>query len=229
MQPPFAHGPDRLLRQHYLFSLLPAERFSELASRIRLIELAAGERLFTQGDAADRFFLVAEGQIKLFRTTPEGHEKVIEIMSAGRSFAEAVMFMHHQCYPASAEALKTARVYAIPSVLYLQLLRDNPELCFGLLGSLSMRLHQRVNEIETLSLQNAGCRLARYLLQHLPPKACDGAEIQLPAAKQVIASQLGITPETLSRLLRSFSEAGKIEVRASTVVVKDLQGLAAIS
>lgn len=213
------------LREHYLFELLSAAQFDELASRTRLLRLNPGEQLFRQGEPAERFFLVLEGQIKLYRTTPDGNEKVVEIMPPGRSFAEATLFMDMKGYPASAAAIANARVFAIPSKAYGELLRENNELCLRLLGSLSMRLHQRLNEIEILSLQNARHRIAGYLARQLPAGAGDGTELTLAAPKQIIASQLGVTPETFSRVLRSLSEAGTIEVRAATVVVNDIAAL----
>lgn len=220
--------PDmlQLLRQHYLFASFSEAELGQLVEHIRLQRIVTERVLFQHGDPADRFFLVVSGQIKLFRTTPEGQEKVMELMGPGRSFAEAIMFMEQQRYPVSAQALQDTQLLAVPNQQYLELLRSNPEACFRLLGNLSMRLHQRLNEIEGLTLRNAATRVARYLLKRLPAGADDGATLYLDAPKQIIASQLGMKPETFSRVLGALVEQGAITVKGRQVIIDNLTLLA---
>lgn len=213
---------SHILNQHYLFTSFTPEQLAQLAEHVRPLRLDADRMLFSHGDPADRFFLVLSGQVKLFRTTPDGQEKVMELMGAGRTFGEAIMFMEQQRYPVSAQALKESVLYAIPNQDYLQLLRQNPDACFRLLGDLSMRLHHRLNEVENLSLQNAAHRVARYLLKRLPPGATDGATVQLDAPKQIIASQLGMKPETFSRVLAALVQQGAISVKGRQVSIDNL-------
>jgi len=217
-------SPDmlQLLRQHYLFTSFSEAELGQLGEQIRLLRVSAERVLFQHGDPADRFFLVVNGQMKLFRTTPEGQEKVMELMGPGRSFAEAIMFMEQHRYPVSAQALQDSQLLAIPNQPYLELLRGNPEACFRLLGNLSMRLHQRLNEIEGLTLRNAATRVARHLLKRLPAGAGDGAALQLDAPKQVIASQLGMKPETFSRVLAALVDQGAITVKGRQVIIDNL-------
>lgn len=145
----------------------------------------------------------------------------MELMGPGRSFAEAIMFMEQQRYPVSAQALQDTQLLAVPNQQYLELLRENPQACFRLLGNLSMRLHQRLNEIEGLTLRNAATRVARYLLKRLPDQARQPAVVELNAPKQIIASQLGMKPETFSRVLASLAEQGAITVKGRQVVIND--------
>lgn len=211
------------LNQHYLFTAFPPEQLQQLAAQIRPIQLDAERILFQHGDLAERFYLVRSGQMKLFRTTPDGQEKVMELMGAGRTFGEAIMFMEQQHYPVNAQALQDSQLYAIPNQIYLRLLRQNPDACFRLLGSMSMRLHRRLNEIESLSLQNASHRVVHYLLQNLPSDAGDGAELTLDAPKQVIASKLGMKPETFSRALAGLTQRGAITIQGRRVLIDDMK------
>lgn len=210
---------QQLLRQHYLFKAFTEPQLTELAEHVRPLRLDAERLLFQHGDPAERFFLVVSGQIKLFRTTAEGQEKVMELMGPGHSFAEAIMFMEQHRYPVSAQALQDSLLLAVPNQPYLELLRGNTEACFRLLGDLSMRLHHRLNEIEGLTLRNAATRVARYLLKRLPAGARDGAVLELDAPKQIIASQLGMKPETFSRVLASLADQGAISVRGRQVII----------
>lgn len=213
------------LARHYLFSSLTPDQLGLLAEQTRAVRLESEQILFHHGDQAERFFLVGEGLVKLFRVTPDGQEKVMELMGPDRSFGEAIMFMERQRYPVSAQALKASLLYSIPNQAYLQLLRSSPEACFRMLADLSQRLHGRLAEIENLSLQNAAHRVARYLLRRLPADAADGSVLQLEAPKQVIASRLGMTPETFSRVLSTLSRQGAIEVDGRTLRILRIDAL----
>lgn len=210
------------LEQHYLFASFPADQLQQLADQVRTLQLEADRVLFRHGDPAERFFLVRTGQMKLFRTTPDGQEKVMELMGPGRTFGEAIMFMERQHYPVNSQALQDSELYAIPNSIYLRLLRHNPEACFHLLGSMSTRLHRRLNEIESLSLQNAAHRVVHYLLQSLPADAGDDVELTLDAPKQVIASKLGMKPETFSRALSGLVQRGAISIRGRRVKIDNM-------
>lgn len=209
------------LREHDLFSSLSAARLTKLAKHIEPLNLYNEQVLFKQGDAADRFFIVVGGHVKLFRTGPDQEEKVIDIKGPGQSFGEAIMFMQHQIYPVSAQALQDSRLLAIPNQHYLDLLREHPDACFSLIGKLCMRLHQRLTEIESMSQQNTTTRVASYLLAQLEADDACNTTLELRAPKQVIASQLGMKPETFSRALASLAKQGAITVKGREIVILD--------
>ena len=213
------------LHGHYLFARLAPDELAELAAGVRALALEAGEPLFHQGEPARRFFLLVEGQIKLYRLAPEGQEKIVEITTAGKTFAEAVMFMEGRRFPVNAEALAPSVVYGLSNEAYLALLRRSPQHCLRLLADMSGRLHGLLGEIDSLAVQNAAYRVQRYLDSLLPPGAEDGAEVELEVAKQVVVAWLSIKPETLSRVLHAFSSAGILSVAGRRLTILDVQRL----
>lgn len=217
--------PDDELRRLPVLAALSDEQLARVRRGARLVELAEGEHLFEHGQRAERFFMLREGRIKLYRLSPEGDEKVIEIIRPGQSFAEAVMFMEGKRYPVSAQALVRSELIAFDNAVFLQILRESVETCFRVMAAMSMRLRARVNEIEALALQNATLRLVNYLLGELPEDAGDSAEIRLPAPKNVIASRLSVQPETLSRILHQLCDKGLITVQGRTITVHDVPAL----
>lgn len=219
--------PDQELRRHPLFAGLSEEQLTKIKQGLNLVDLAEGEHLFSQGQPADRFFMVRSGQIKLYRLSPTGNEKVIEIIRPGQTFAEAVMFMDVQGYPVSAQALSESAVYAIHNRDLLGVLRESIDTCFRVMADMSIRLRQRLNEIDALTLQNATLRLVNYLLGQVPKNAEASAVVVLPAAKNIIASRLSIQPETLSRILHSLADQGLITVKGLTVTIHDIEKLRA--
>ena len=220
--------PDaaRELRRAYLFAEMSEPHLQALIQGMQDIHLEAGRGLFRQGQPAERFYFLREGLIKLFRLSPEGDEKIIEIMRPGETFAEAVMFMGAQGrYPVNAEAVNESRVYAFDQKTFLGMLRDSNDATFGLLGAMSRRLHMLVNQIESLTLQNATYRLVAYLLEEIPRDVKTSPEVQLTTPKSVIASRLAIQPETLSRILAKLRQSGLIEVHGNHITVRDVQAL----
>ncbi|PAV49378.1 DnrE protein [Pseudomonas sp. HAR-UPW-AIA-41] len=210
------------LRQHHLFGKLPAAAFHEVCGLAIFRRLDSGDILFHQGDVADRFYLLIDGQMKLTRVLPEGHEKLVEVIHAGQSFAEALLFSGAPNYPVSASALKGSSLVSIDGSHYRRILEEQPKICLDLLATFSIRLHQRLNEIDTLTLANASRRVVRFLCQE--QEASSGA-IQLNVPKRLIASQLGIQPETFSRILHRMIDAGVIAMERRNIRILDTPSL----
>jgi CRP-like cAMP-binding protein len=192
----------QILRSHHLFEPLNDEQMDQLMGTSQLLSVDKGEPLFRQGEPADSFYFVIAGAVKIYRLTPDGQEKVFEVLGDRQTFAEAMMLMDTPNYVASAEAVGPTQLYRFSNSTYLHLLQSNSRLTLALLGKLCVRLHQRVNEIETLSLKNATHRVVRYLLTQLVRQPTVDSHFELPMAKQLIAGHLSIQPETFSRIIR---------------------------
>lgn len=216
---------NKKLRETPLFAALEDHQFSNMLEGMHILLLQPGEIVFKQGQHAQHFFLVYEGQVKLYRLSMEGHEKVIEIIQPKQTFAEAVMFMQWQSYPVNAEAVTESLVLRFNNESLLQLLRESTETCFRLIAQLSMRLHHWLNEIDNLTLQNATYRLIGFLQQQIPEPAPEAVEITLDIPKHVLASRLSIQPETLSRLLKNLSQEGILNVEGKVLTIKDIKRL----
>ncbi len=143
------------LRQTYLFARLDDDQFQQVTEFSRTIKLNDGQMLFQAGDAADRFFLVTTGQIKLYRLAMNGNEKVIEIISPGHTFAEALMFLESPGFPVNATAMGTTELVTIDNAQFLTMLRGSVDTCFRLMADMSQRLKLLIKEIDDLTLQSA--------------------------------------------------------------------------
>src|SRR5690606_2774716 len=108
------------------------------------------ETLFHRGERCGNFYYLDSGAVKLFRISPAGQEKIVEIIRPGQTFAEAVMFFAQPLYPVNAEALEGTTVTASASETFLVLLRESRDTCMRLLGKLSMGLQGRRNELDGL-------------------------------------------------------------------------------
>ncbi len=221
----FTHPVVSTVLRHPFFEHLGQPEQERLITQSNEQQYAAGELLVRQGQPAERFFLVLKGRVKLYRISADGQEKVVEIIQAGQTFAEAVMFMQRSEYPVCAETLEAVQLVSFPNRLMLTLLEENPQACLHLLGHMSMRLHQRLGELETLTLQNATQRFALYLIQQLEDRSQETVDIELPLPKRLIAARLSMQPETLSRIMARLNQEGLIEMQGRNIHIPSIKSL----
>jgi hemerythrin-like metal-binding protein len=209
-----------------LFRNVAPEDLVRLAAACRERRLSRGEILFHKGDKARSLFLVIGGQMKLAISSAQGNEKVLGIFGARQTFGEAEVVM--DCpYPFFAQALEDSTLLVLPQSELLEVLDRDKSLARGLLGCLGLRLHGLVQDVESFTLRTGTERVIGYLLQHAYLQAQGRMEVALPARKQVIASLLHLTPETLSRIFHDLSDAGLIRVKGRHVHIPDADRLTA--
>ena len=187
---------------------------------------ARGEQLFEQGEPADGFFCILEGWAKLYRLREDGEEVVVAIFSAGETFAEVAMFLGGR-YPASCEAVSAARILKINAANLRRAVLAEPQLAFDMLAAASMRLRQLVDEIEQLKAKSAPQRIADFFVKQAGSTS-GSVRIALPYEKALIASRLGMKPESFSRALGRLTPLG-VTVERESVTIGDVARLAAFA
>jgi CRP-like cAMP-binding protein len=208
-----------------LFDGLTREQLAVVSAGAHVRTAGRGTILFHQGDPVRGFFFVLRGQVQLTVSAADGAQKVLEIVPAGESFGEAVVFDGITC-PVTATALVDSELLAVSSRAVLDLLDRDPSFARRMLANMAVRLRRLVRDVESYSLRTSEQRVIGFLL-HEAGDGDGGREVVLPAAKQTVASRLNLTPETLSRTLRSLSADGLISVRGRCVALHDVPRLAA--
>ncbi len=216
---------DKELRNFHLFSALKDQEFALIRESLQMIRLENGEYLFKQGEAAEHFFMLRKGFIKLLRLSIAGEEKIFDLISPGQTFAEAMMFMPNAVYPVTAQALTESAILCFDNKVFTNIIKVSSETGFHFMFHISKRLHKCINEIDNLTLQNATYRIVNYLLYQIPDDNKNAYEIKFPIPKQVIASRLSIKPETFSRILRDLNKVGFITVKGRTIYIHNVDRL----
>ena len=217
----------QILSRLPLFQELAPAQLAVLEPACRERRLSKGAMLFQKGDPAKGFFVLVFGQIKLAFPSAQGNEKVVQIVGPRQSFGEAVMFLDLPC-PVFAAAVVDSLLLPIGSGPVFELLETDPLFACRMLAGLSMRLHSLVQDVETYSLRSSAQRVVGYLLQHCPQNdaECEGSfDISLPTSKQVIASRLNLTPETLSRIFHDLAANGLIAVSGKQITINNAKRL----
>ena len=214
----------KILENKAMFKMASPEFMDKLAQNAHLHNAGKGKVLFIHQDPADKFYIVVSGWVKLFRETLDGAQAVVDILPAGHIFGETSIF-ENDSYPYSAEAVEPSVIMSVPLSLLKQEIEDNPKLALAMLSAMARYRKQQDREIEHRTLQNASQRIGCFLLRLADQEATGPITIHLPYDKTLVASRLGMQPETFSRALGKLKDATGIKVKGATVELKSLDQL----
>ncbi len=212
-----------IVSRSILFKDLPGHHLEAVLAIAVEKPVEKNELLFSEGDTGSGFYIVTEGQVKIYKLSLEGKEQILHIFGPGEPFGEVPVFSG-DVFPASAEAVKPGRVLFFPRNRFIDLITNDPTLALNMLAVLSRRLRQFTVQIENLSLKEVPGRLAGYLLL-LAEEQQSRSELHLHISKGHLASFLGTIPETLSRILKKMSEQQLIRVNGRNIQITDYAGL----
>lgn len=215
-------GDLQIITRIAVFRGLKTETVAHMIAPATVATFTAREPIVQQDDPATAFFIVISGWVKLFRRNVAGDETVIEIMTKGGSFAEAAALTGSR-YLATAEAVADARVARIPADHLVRCIRHNPDISVPMIASICQHMHYLVQRVEQLKAQSGVQRLAEFLAS-LTVNEEGACALQLPYDKTLIAGELGLTPESLSRAFAKLRGVG-VTVEASRVAVRDVARL----
>jgi len=208
-----------------LLSLFDEQQRLQLLAHAKTIHLVANQTLFSKDDPADNFYLVNCGQIKLFRVTAGGDEKIFHLFAAGGWIAEMAMFLPSPHYPMNAQAEVASELLVVKRETLLGIVESSPKLACQLLGFMSTKIFLLVNNVDKLTFINASQRLVLHLGHLYQMQDVGQDRVQLQGPKRVLASQLNITPETFSRILGKFKAQGFIEEQGDCIILLDKAAL----
>jgi CRP/FNR family transcriptional regulator len=189
-----------------LFSALEPEGFARLVTIARLVKFRKGELIFREGQECPGVYVVGSGLVRVFKTSPQGKEHVLHMVTPGQTFAEVAAIGGFDV-PASAEAVAPTTCVLLPLDRFRAALEQDHGLCLGMLAGLTLWVRHLVCLMEDVVLRDAAGRLARYLLD---AEATPDGLIELPTLKRHLASHLNLTSETFSRTLRRLVDAGLV-------------------
>ncbi|WP_345971344.1 Crp/Fnr family transcriptional regulator [Sulfurimonas sp. HSL1-6] len=204
------------LEHCYLFNRLEGDDLAQLREITRVKSYSAGSTLFYAGEHPGKLRLIASGVVKVVKHDTAGNEIVLAHFRADDLVAEAAHFENIP-YPATARCETDVTLYEIDFGAFKSRFLNRPDVALGIIRSLTRKIKQLEAVIRRTTVDDAQTRLARYLLEH--------ADVLAATTQKQIASQIGLTPETVSRIVRRFKARGWVEVRARKIVIVDAEGL----
>ncbi|RQH04879.1 Crp/Fnr family transcriptional regulator [Paraburkholderia dinghuensis] len=209
-----------------LFLEMTPPELERLARGCRLRRLGRGDTVFRVGEPCNEFHVVVTGQVKLFGLSPQGGEKVIELVGPGQSFAEALMFTG-QRYIINAQALTCSLLLTVDKQAVQHEIERDGRFALRMLAGISRRLHGLVRDVQSYALHTGTQRVIGFLLGGAADPPPPSFSVALPASKATVASRLSVTPEYFSRVLHGLVNAGLIEVNKREIRILNSKRLAA--
>jgi CRP/FNR family transcriptional regulator len=150
----------------------------------------------------------------IYRTN-RGKEQIIRIFSSPTFFGEAASFMGSN-FPAWAETIEDSEVIFIPRMAFIEIMKTDPEIGMKLMAVMAQRLVYLTDVIESLSLKDALSKVASYIFRCIQ----ENGSGEFTFRTNLVAMELGLTKETVSRMLSKLRALGVIEKSGSKVKVK---------
>lgn len=190
-----------------IFSNLDSLEMKEVHLLIRHKNFKKNELIYMAGQKGGSLYVINSGKVKITRISSSGKEQVIRILEAGEFMGELSIFSSSTLMD-NAEALEDTMMCIIDEGDLKELLKKYPIISFKIMEELSGRLQKAESLIENINLSSVEKRLADILLD-----LCDeDGKIFLKLSKKDLASQIGMSSETLSRKLSAFQELGIIKL-----------------
>lgn len=170
-------------------------------------------------------FVIVSGKVKVTRTSSDGREVILTILSDSDFFGEMAL-LDGMTRSATVIATEDSEVFMIQRSEFLVLLKDHPEISIALLQELTKRLRAADMKIKSLSLKDAEGKVATVLLQLADDvgKIKQGVvEIEKLPLQQDLANMAATSRETISRTLHSFAKKGLVELEGSKLRILDYE------
>jgi len=215
-----------ILKRLPMFRSLSAEALAEVAKRTVQRELPRNAPLFREGEPCRGLFVVLDGSIKVYRSTPDGREQILYIEVPMHTLAELPL-LDGGPYPASARAAEDSLILFLPRDAFQALYRTNPEIADAVIQDMGRRLRRLVRLVDRVTLKDVPARVAAVLLEEAAAAGAsrEGGEFDLPVAQDELARGLATTRESVARALARFRREGLIDQQGPRIRLRDIARL----
>jgi CRP-like cAMP-binding protein len=204
----------------YFSGLSPTE-LDSLKGLIFETTAERGEFIVLESELAEALYFVVSGVVKVFKTSADGREQILQIVRPGESFNDAPV-LDGGPNPASAQAMGPVVLYGVKNRDMGLILRSHPQVALNVIRVLSQKLRHLVSLVEDLSFKHVTARLAKILLEY----AGDGIGPAKPRlTQQEMAAMAGTAREMIGRSLKELENEGIIRLEHHRIVVADKESL----
>jgi CRP/FNR family transcriptional activator FtrB len=197
---------------------VPDATVDRLADQSVLHRMPPGSILFEQAETPAFALLLVTGCVELLAVR-DTEETLVESVRAPDLLLPAAV-LNRQPYLLRARVLNEARLVMVQAEAFRSAVASDHNFCLAVLACQAAQFRRQIKHAKNLQLRSAEERVGCYLLA-LTTDALPGMPVKLPLEKRLIASQLGMTRETFSRILGSIVRHG-IRVAGDLVYLEDV-------
>jgi CRP/FNR family cyclic AMP-dependent transcriptional regulator len=219
------------LRKIPLLEGLSVDRYRELVPEVEVKELQRRQVVYLPGDPGEHVFFIQGGRIKCSKVSRDGKELTLTYVTAGSFFGELCV-LDGAPREEMAEAMKNSIITVLPRTAIHSLLLTDPRLSFRFLKVIGLRRRAMETKIEHLVFRDVHAKLAALLIElgeEYGKETENGLQIDQKITHQEMANLIGSTRETISLTLAAFKRKDLVQLFGRTVVLTDLDGLAALT
>lgn len=219
----FAHYPPTGLFAQRVLATPLVDQIQPAGTRR---SFAKGEELFAEGEAADFFYKVVSGTVRVCKLLSDGRRQIEAFQLPGEIFGLESGPEHRF----TAEAVEGTVVLAFRRSRFASLMHENPAFGDQLMSSVIQSLERAQEHMVLLGRKTAQEKIATFLLD-MSRRLSKGNQVELPMQRTDIADHLGLTIETVSRTLSQMVRDGLIKLAAAgrTIVISNKGGLQALN
>jgi CRP-like cAMP-binding protein len=208
----------KTLRTNPYFDNLPEDMLKEVAAHMQLRGFDRGEMLFWEGDPCAGLHIIEEGNVKLYRISPQGRQYIVRVLQEGDTCNEVPAF-DGGTNPVNVETLEKSKVWVIDDETLRSLVKAHPDFALKVLSNFGKNLRGLVRMVSEMAFYQVTNRLAR-LISELPS---DGAPAHW--TQEQLAAQLGTVREVVARSLKELERSGAIRIEDRRIHIADLDAL----
>lgn len=197
---------------------LPAELFAPFFSAGQPTPYRKGQIIYLQGQEPNYLYCLESGTVRTGILSDQGEEKLLTTYQPGSIFGEA-SFFDGMPRVSTAVAATDCRIVCLNRDTVQGLFRENPELASLMITYLARTVRLLSGHVDTMSFQAADKRLATLLLNH------PAANAEIRVTHEELASALGVSRVTVSRILSNFSKKGYLETGYGSIILKNKNAL----
>lgn len=218
-----------ILTKAPFFKACDEAQLDRLSAGAVLCHYPKGKILFLHEQKAEYAYVLNSGWVKLFRETLDGDQAVVDVLPAGHLFGDSAIF-NDAVYPCGAEIVERAELVQLSLAAIRTEIQTDNHFALRMMDTMARIRRQQDREIEHRSLQTAPQRIGCFLLRLIEQKQEKGAvTLHLPYDKTLVASRLGMQPETFSRALARLKQETGLTIKGATIEISSLDGLARYS
>lgn len=213
-----------------LFDNMTADAVDDVLRSATSRRYAAGDHVFEQGQAAERFYLLLRGRLRVTQVTSDGQQVVVRMVNPGDLFGIAKALQRTD-YPGTATAVIESTALAWPMSRWTELLERHPSIAIQAMQTIGTRLleaHQRLRELATEEVERRVAHAVLRLVNQAGKREANGIRIDFPISRQDIAEMTGTTLHTVSRILSAWEDRGLVQGGRQRLLVRDPHALVLI-
>ncbi len=207
-----------------LFQGMTLEELKKLEKITKERSYKKGNVIISEGEKSENVFIIKSGKVKIFKTSNDGREIILDIKGKSKIFAEVTLF-DNGLNPATVVAIENCIVLSISNDDLEVIIRENPDMALNIIKVMSRRLKEAQSRVKNMAINDTYVRTAQTLLKLIDKYGVETEngviELTLNITREELAGLVGTSRETVSRAISQFSKEKALKIEGRRIIILD--------